>query len=69
MPATPLETTGVGRDQTAATKVSENIYQAIGFGNTFLVTTPAGNVIIDTSIAFNAPLHTKLLRAVSAAPN
>jgi alkyl sulfatase BDS1-like metallo-beta-lactamase superfamily hydrolase len=68
MPATPLETTGVGRDQTAATKVAENIYQAIGFGNTFLVTTPAGNVIIDTSIAFNAALHTKLLRAVSAAP-
>ena len=68
MPAMPLETTGVGRDQTAATKVAENIYQAIGFGNTFLVTTPAGNVIIDTSIAFNAPLHTKLLRAVSSAP-
>jgi alkyl sulfatase BDS1-like metallo-beta-lactamase superfamily hydrolase len=68
MPITPLETLGVGRDQTAATKVAENIHQAIGFGNTFLVTTPAGNVIIDTSIAFNAPLHTKLLRAVSAAP-
>jgi alkyl sulfatase BDS1-like metallo-beta-lactamase superfamily hydrolase len=67
-PVTPLATTTVGRDQTAATKVADNIWQAIGFGNTFLVTTPAGNVIIDTSIAFNAVLHTKLLRAVSDAP-
>jgi hypothetical protein len=32
-----------------------------------MVTTPAGNVIIDASIAFNAALHTKLLRAVSDA--
>ena len=68
LPTTPLATTTVGRDQSAATKVADNIWQAIGFGNTFLVTTPAGNVIIDTSIAFNAALHTKLLRAVSDAP-
>ncbi len=68
VPANPITTISVGRDQTAATKVTDNIYQAIGFGNTFMVTTPAGNVIIDTSIAFNTALHTKLLRAVSDAP-
>ena len=68
VPPSPITVTTIGRDQTAATKVADNIYQAVGFGNTFLVTTPAGNVIIDTSVPFNAALHTKLLRAVSDAP-
>ena len=68
VPANPVTLTTVGRDQTKATKIADNIYQAIGWGNTFMVTTPAGNVIIDTSIAFNAALHTKLLRAESSAP-
>jgi alkyl sulfatase BDS1-like metallo-beta-lactamase superfamily hydrolase len=68
VPPSPITVTTIGRDQTAATKVADNIYQAIGFGNTFLVTTPAGNVIIDTSVPFNAALHTKLLRAASDAP-
>ena len=68
VPANPITLTSVGRDQTKATKVADNIFQAIGWGNTFMVTTPAGNVIIDTSIAFNAALHTKLLRAESSAP-
>lgn len=68
IPASPITTVSVGHDQTAATKVADNIYQAIGFGNTFMVVTPAGNVIIDTSTVFNAALHTKLLRAVSDAP-
>ena len=44
------------------------IFQAVGFGNTFMVTTPAGDVIIDTSLAPTAPRHHALLRAVSAAP-
>jgi alkyl sulfatase BDS1-like metallo-beta-lactamase superfamily hydrolase len=68
VPTNPITLTTVGRDQTKATKVADNIFQAIGWGNTFMVTTPAGNVIIDTSIAFNAALHTKLLRAESSAP-
>ncbi len=41
---------------------------ASGFGNTFLVTTKDGNVIIDTSMREIAPRHQKLLRAVSDAP-
>ena len=68
VPTNPITLTNVGRDQTKATQVTDHIFQAIGWGNTFMVTTPAGNVIIDTSIALNAALHTKLLRAESSAP-
>ncbi len=68
MPSNPLALTTLGRDQTKATKVADNIYLAIGFGNTMMVTTAAGNVIIDTSLAPNAALHTRLLRAESSAP-
>jgi alkyl sulfatase BDS1-like metallo-beta-lactamase superfamily hydrolase len=64
-PLTPLRE---GLDRKEAVKITDNIYQAIGFGNTFLVTTPAGNVIIDTSNVLAAPLHVKLLKARSAAP-
>ncbi len=64
-PRTPLRE---GLDRTEAVKITDNIYQAVGFGNTFLVTTPEGNVIIDTSSILAAPLHLKLLKARSAAP-
>jgi alkyl sulfatase BDS1-like metallo-beta-lactamase superfamily hydrolase len=59
---------GSGRNQTEALKINDAIYQAVGFGNTYLVTTPAGNVIIDTSSPNLAPRHLKLLKAVSPAP-
>ncbi len=69
MPANPLALVrGTGQDQQEALKVNEAIYQAIGFGNTFMVTTAAGNVIVDTSMPFNAARHKKLLQAVSNAP-
>jgi alkyl sulfatase BDS1-like metallo-beta-lactamase superfamily hydrolase len=64
----PMALFNVGRDQTAAFKVNEYIYEAFGFGNTFMVVTPAGNVIIDTSIVFMAPRHKQLLTSVSDAP-
>ena len=44
-----VDFTRVGANQTEPLKVNEAIYQGIGFGNTFMVTTPSGNVIIDTS--------------------
>jgi alkyl sulfatase BDS1-like metallo-beta-lactamase superfamily hydrolase len=44
------------------------IFQATGFSNTFLVTTKAGNVVIDTSSPFNVARHRQLLGAVSQAP-
>src|SRR5205814_1016170 len=59
---------GLGRDQREAIRVNEAIYQAIGFGNTYLVTTPQGNVVIDTSAPEPARRHVKLLKAVSQAP-
>src|SRR5262245_43934039 len=64
----PVDLLNAGSDQKKALKVHDAIYQAIGFGNTFLVVTPAGNVIIDTSRSAHAPRHVKLLRAESAAP-
>src|SRR5580698_5220223 len=64
-PLTPMRE---GLDRKEAVKITDNIYQAVGFGNTFLVTTPEGNVIIDTSSTLAAPLHVKLLKARSAGP-
>src|SRR3954453_994308 len=60
--------TRIGEDQKEALRVNEAVYQAIGFGNTFMVVTPAGNVIIDTSSANIAPRHQELLRKVNAGP-
>ena len=59
---------GAAANQTEATKVRDGVYFASGFGNTFLVTTRDGNVIIDTSLREIAPWHQKLLQAVSDAP-
>ncbi|HEV3140281.1 MAG TPA: MBL fold metallo-hydrolase, partial [Vicinamibacterales bacterium] len=41
---------------------------AVPASNTFLVTTSAGNVIIDTSLAAVAPMHKQALAAKSTAP-
>lgn len=49
-------------------EVAEGIYMAAGFGNTFLVVTPEGNVVIDTSLALFAPAHVEALRAIDAGP-
>ena len=66
IPANSITNRRVGSDQ--KTVINEVIYQAIGFGNTFLVTTGAGNVVIDTSMPFNAMRHKQLLQAESNAP-
>jgi alkyl sulfatase BDS1-like metallo-beta-lactamase superfamily hydrolase len=61
--------TGAGLGQAKALEFAGGrIFQATGFGNTFMVTTKAGNVIIDTSLPMNAARHKALLRAVSAGP-
>jgi alkyl sulfatase BDS1-like metallo-beta-lactamase superfamily hydrolase len=64
----PMALFNVGRDQTEALKINDRIYEAFGFGNTFLVVTPEGNVVIDTSIVFMAQRHKQLLTKVSDAP-
>jgi len=58
----------LGARQTAATKVNDHIYLAIGFSNTFMVLTDDGNVVIDTSSAISARKHHELLGKVSQAP-
>jgi len=61
--------TVAGASQTKALSFAGGrIFQAIGFGNTFMVTTKAGNVIVDTSLPMNAARHKALLRAVSTGP-
>lgn len=68
IPPNPVMAIRVGQDQKKALKVSDNIFQAVGFGNTFMVTTSEGNVIIDTSMPFNSTLHKRLLTAENAGP-
>ncbi|MEK6302521.1 MAG: MBL fold metallo-hydrolase [Acidobacteriota bacterium] len=65
MPDNPAALTRVGD---TVIKVNDAIKMVLGFGNTFMVTTPEGNVIIDTSIAPHARVHHRLLRAESSAP-
>src|SRR6267378_3202700 len=48
-------------------KVNEAINMVQGFGNTFMLTTPEGNVIIDTSIVLHARKHHQLLTAENKA--
>ncbi|MBX3485004.1 MBL fold metallo-hydrolase [Phenylobacterium sp.] len=61
--------TTTGASQTEALHFAGGrIHQAIGFGNTYLVTTRAGDVVIDTSSVQTARRHRELLRAVSKAP-
>src|SRR5688572_22676982 len=61
----PLRT---GESQQAAVRVNDAIYLAYGFGNTFLVTTTAGNVVIDTSSVLRAPRAKELLQRANAGP-
>lgn len=49
-------------------RVNEAISMVQGFGNTFMVATSEGNVIIDTSIAMHARKHHQLLTADNKGP-
>ena len=57
-----------GSDQLVAQQINDVIYKASGFGNTFMVVTDEGNVIIDTSLPAMAPKHKQLLTAISDDP-
>jgi alkyl sulfatase BDS1-like metallo-beta-lactamase superfamily hydrolase len=65
MATNPADLTRVGDK---VIKVNEAINLVQGFGNTFLITTSEGNVIIDTSIAAHAQRHKQLLSAAAAGP-
>jgi alkyl sulfatase BDS1-like metallo-beta-lactamase superfamily hydrolase len=49
-------------------KLNDVAYQVSGFGNTFMVVTDEGNVVIDTSLASNAQSHRNALRAINSGP-
>ena len=49
-------------------KINDAISMVAGFGNTFAVSTPEGNVIIDTSNVLHARVHRKLLGAAISGP-
>jgi alkyl sulfatase BDS1-like metallo-beta-lactamase superfamily hydrolase len=68
IPANPTTLVREGLDAREAVKITDNIYQAVGFGNTYMVITPGGNVIIDTSSPAPARLHVRLLKEKSSAP-
>jgi alkyl sulfatase BDS1-like metallo-beta-lactamase superfamily hydrolase len=61
----PAEGAAVGE---GLVRVNEAVYMAPGFGNTFLVVTPAGNVVIDTSLSLFAEGHKRRLQAIDAGP-
>lgn len=63
-----LNPTQAGSDENSAQRITDEIWQATGFGNTFLVVTANGNVVIDTSGSVSAPKHKQLLQEVSDAP-
>ena len=65
MAQNPADLTRVGD---RVIKVNETISLVQGFGNTFLIATPEGNVVIDTSIAAHAQRHKPLLTADNKGP-
>lgn len=58
----------VGPAPTKAVKISDSVYMAPGSGNVYMVTTSAGNVIIDTSSRAGAASARKLLTAENNGP-
>jgi len=51
-----------------AMRINDFIYLSEGFSNAFLVVTPAGRVIVNTGMGFEAPVHKRNFDAVSTAP-
>ena len=49
-------------------KVTDQIFMATDMSRTFLVVTPDGNVVIDTTTRDSAPRHYEVLRGMSSAP-
>jgi alkyl sulfatase BDS1-like metallo-beta-lactamase superfamily hydrolase len=65
LPVNPVELMRVGDK---VIRVNEAISMVAGFGNTFVVTTGDGNVVIDTSSPLHAPIHKRLLSAAVPGP-
>jgi alkyl sulfatase BDS1-like metallo-beta-lactamase superfamily hydrolase len=61
-------TANAQQDQPKVVKINDSIYMAPFGANVYLVTTPAGNVVIDTGTSSEAANARELLRAESHAP-
>jgi alkyl sulfatase BDS1-like metallo-beta-lactamase superfamily hydrolase len=61
-------TANAQREPPKLVKINDSVYMATVVGNIYLITTPAGNVLIDTASAKDAPEGRKLLGAVSSVP-
>ena len=60
--------TASGQDQPKLVKITDNVYMAQTTGNVYLVTTPDGNIVIDTAVAAQAAEAKKLLTAENHGP-
>lgn len=49
-------------------RINDFIYMATGLANTYLITTPEGNVLFDTGFAFQAKKQYKLLKEIDDGP-
>jgi alkyl sulfatase BDS1-like metallo-beta-lactamase superfamily hydrolase len=54
--------------QTEATRVADGIWLSEGLSNSYLVVTPAGRVVINTGMGFEAPVHKRNFDAVDGGP-
>ncbi|HEU4427947.1 MAG TPA: MBL fold metallo-hydrolase [Myxococcota bacterium] len=49
-------------------RVADDVYLSEGYSNAFLVVTPAGRVVINTGLGFEAPVHKRYFDSVDAGP-
>ena len=61
--AVAMSALAVSQEQEKMVRINDSIFMATTTGNVYLVTTPAGSVIIDTAAAEQAPEAKKLLAA------
>jgi alkyl sulfatase BDS1-like metallo-beta-lactamase superfamily hydrolase len=55
-------------NQTAATPVADGVWLSQGLSNAYLLVTPAGRVVVNTGMGFEAPVHKRLFDAVDGGP-
>lgn len=54
--------------QPAARRVADGVYLSEGLSNSFLVVTPAGRVVVNTGMGFEAPVHKRNFDVVDPSP-
>ena len=54
--------------QPEAQKLNDFIYLSEGLSNSYLITTPAGRIVINTGMGFEAPVHKRNFDAVDDSP-